>query len=227
MGVLKRSSRSPGWASGATETSSVVISAMAGLAGRRTNPTSFLRISAARFSSAAVHTELVLVEVALPDRSRFRGGPGGGGAFLLEFLEFVAQGGELVLRQRLGVIEDARLETRAGKEGIGDVIEELAAQFDLERGSLASTGRIHIADVRRHDLGRSGQEQPQKKGGRAGELAPKPSSHRRHRGGIGVAGSVASLAETKAIHARISFSRPPEVMPSAAEGVARTSRPWG
>ena len=130
LGVTRRSSRSPGAASAASAIWTRTVSAMAGVVGRRTKPTSLARISAIFWRSAAV-----------------------GVGLFGEFLGLVAQLRGLRGGKGLEVVHYGGLHTGSGDHGGRYAVEELAADGDFEGRALASAGGVGVAGVRHLLLG--------------------------------------------------------------------------
>src|SRR5581483_7740361 len=114
-----------------------------------------------------------------------------------QLLELFAYPIELTLSERLFEVDDLGLNAGAAEDHLRSAIDKLAADGDLDRRALPSTGRIHVADMWRDLLGRES--------GRQSRGQPK---------------------ETPADH-KISFNRPPEGTLSSADGSTFAIWPMG
>jgi hypothetical protein len=189
--VSRRNSRSPVRASGASVTSSVTVSARAGLAGRGGFLSNFCRASANSFWSSAVKTgggvagaaslpsltAGVLAAVAFllspsvgalvavpPLPSLFTGPRAAACFFSCSVLILSRKSWSSFPASGLVCSTTVAVNASAGDEHLRRLIQKLAADEDLELGAFLTAGRIEVADMRLILLGlreRCGQQQSQ------------------------------------------------------------------
>ena len=162
---------------------------MAGLAGRRTPPDIFSRISFSSFSSSAVQVALayfffssssslssaggvVLDRLGVLEAAELLPGPGSPANHGLAGQQLVdpdAQLVEFLAGDRLDQLDDFHLHSAAGDVRLLDARQELPGNHGFERGPLLTAGRIDVTDVQiallRSDARRADQQNGQGHGG--------------------------------------------------------------